>query len=761
MPFATPLTGILFHPNNRPPLENAWVFGTPAERARGGFPGIILWDIVLPYERLDPAFVSWFRDKDEEGDDQRGVFPGANDSDDNPTDYHRNMAEGGGSASNFPDSRQFNAVFLRTNGLTQIDYAVHPDYPPRRLDAYDPYADPPLDDLVNWPFAVDTVVTDSTYNLRPKLSQALGTYFVAFLDTTTYFMVEFGERDVIAWMDEDDDLHDAAEAAIDELIAFILSPSTLGPDSQPVAPRLLAWYTVHEPEIPSASHQKLFHLPGEGFKHDLVALYDYIREREQYWRAVYDSPGYGALPDEEQKELLRPIALTLSSAFAASNGGVPPNRGPAAFAACADIFFHDADRWRRPWDDLKQDYLDESPCAASGTNTPTGNFTAGKKVVIGGTEYTFQVVVSSSNDVKLGANLAESLSNLRLAIMVDDGGTGAGDVYGTGTIANTDASATRTLTRLWVKALVPGPSGNSIVFTSDDSASVLDPNSGFLAGGGDFAGSPDTLIPRPGEPGNNWGGVYSDPIISLVLFAQVRDLVRGASSAPKSVIFWSQNHGSPYRPAPVPASSAFAPATPPPVAEDCRHWPDYHRIFLRASARQQRMLGWGAVFEGSEGMAFQTQFLTPDDAIVANLVPISREFEFFQALRWSVVYNNEELAAELDFGGVPVPVHQGGIVLANLPPVCSLFSYPKQPPTPLPRVARWLLLMNRDERKLIAHLTLATKYRYGHDFFELLFPDLELGLNADPSKRYDPSEQMHITVDPFDMRIFALVPRGY
>ncbi len=72
------------------------------------------------------------------------------------------------------------------------------------------------------------------------------------------------------------------------------------------------------------------------------------------------------------------------------------------------------------------------------TLTLTGNAVAGETVTLGSTVYTFAAVPSSANEVDVGGSASVSLDNLIAAI---NGAAGEGTLYGTGTVANTEATA--------------------------------------------------------------------------------------------------------------------------------------------------------------------------------------------------------------------------------------------------------------------------------------------------------------------------------
>lgn len=110
---------------------------------------------------------------------------------------------------------------------------------------------------------------------------------------------------------------------------------------------------------------------------------------------------------------------------------------------------------------------------ASQTLTGTGVFSDGERVNVNGQSYVFKTALSSpavANEVLIGADLAASLDNLKLAI---NGGSttfptaadasGAGSTWSTGTVRHPRVAATtNTNTTQVVQATVPGTDGNKI-----------------------------------------------------------------------------------------------------------------------------------------------------------------------------------------------------------------------------------------------------------------------------------------------------------
>ena len=102
--------------------------------------------------------------------------------------------------------------------------------------------------------------------------------------------------------------------------------------------------------------------------------------------------------------------------------------------------------------------------SASATLTATANPTASETVTIGATTYTFVSTLTAANQVLIGGDLQETLTNLVFAV---NGSAGAGSVYGTGTVANTSATAAlgANLTSVVLTAIAIGEDGNTVATT--------------------------------------------------------------------------------------------------------------------------------------------------------------------------------------------------------------------------------------------------------------------------------------------------------
>lgn len=113
---------------------------------------------------------------------------------------------------------------------------------------------------------------------------------------------------------------------------------------------------------------------------------------------------------------------------------------------------------------------------AGQTLTATGQPSATETITVGEQVYTFVAaltVPAVANEVLIGVDAATTLANLAAAI---NAGSGAGTTYGTGTIANADATATSDATHVVLTATATySVAGNSVVTTETAS------NMGFAA----------------------------------------------------------------------------------------------------------------------------------------------------------------------------------------------------------------------------------------------------------------------------------------
>jgi len=101
--------------------------------------------------------------------------------------------------------------------------------------------------------------------------------------------------------------------------------------------------------------------------------------------------------------------------------------------------------------------------AATGTLDLVNNLSQGNTVTVGNQTYTFvNSTPVAANQVQIGSTSNATLQNLKEALANGPTGTGAGSAYGTGTIANTQATITSiTGTQATVTANSVGTTGNS------------------------------------------------------------------------------------------------------------------------------------------------------------------------------------------------------------------------------------------------------------------------------------------------------------
>lgn len=117
---------------------------------------------------------------------------------------------------------------------------------------------------------------------------------------------------------------------------------------------------------------------------------------------------------------------------------------------------------------------------ATGTLTASANVADGDTVTVGTTVYTFETgTIDTAYEVLVGATASDSLDNLIAAV---NGAAGAGTLYGTGTVANTDATAVAGAgDTVDFTAIAPGTAGNSVATT--EVSATLSFGSATLTGG--------------------------------------------------------------------------------------------------------------------------------------------------------------------------------------------------------------------------------------------------------------------------------------
>lgn len=109
-------------------------------------------------------------------------------------------------------------------------------------------------------------------------------------------------------------------------------------------------------------------------------------------------------------------------------------------------------------------YTGSAPVAATGTITFADVGDADDTVTIGGQVYTLKASPANPYEVDIGASVTETASNLAAAI---NAGAGAGTAYGTGTVVNSDVTATSALGVVTITARISGTAGNSVTLAKD------------------------------------------------------------------------------------------------------------------------------------------------------------------------------------------------------------------------------------------------------------------------------------------------------
>jgi flagellin len=126
--------------------------------------------------------------------------------------------------------------------------------------------------------------------------------------------------------------------------------------------------------------------------------------------------------------------------------------------------------------------------ASTATVSATGLPSAGETINVAGQTYTFRATLTGANDVLIGGTMAATVSNLAAAI---NGTAGAGTTYGTGTAANTSASAVANGSVLNLTAKTAGTAGNSLALSSTSSVLSL-----VTWAGGAAASTTTTTMPN-------------------------------------------------------------------------------------------------------------------------------------------------------------------------------------------------------------------------------------------------------------------------
>ena len=176
-------------------------------------------------------------------------------------------------------------------------------------------------------------------------------------------------------------------------------------------------------------------------------------------------------------------------------------------------------------------FLTATNVQASGVLTLAANIANTETVTIGSTTYTFQTTLTdSANNVLIGASASATIDNLIAAVTA---GAGAGTTYGTGTVANSLATAAAGAgDTMDVTAVRSGTLGNSVA-TTETSANASFANA-TLTGGVNGAGW--TQLEHTPATGRD-GGI-PDPINDTVRLASVQTLtVRGPGTGVGREVF--------------------------------------------------------------------------------------------------------------------------------------------------------------------------------------------------------------------------------
>lgn len=189
-------------------------------------------------------------------------------------------------------------------------------------------------------------------------------------------------------------------------------------------------------------------------------------------------------------------------------------------------------------------YTGSAPTAATGTVTFGGTGDADDTVTIGGQVYTLKAVPANPYEVDIGADATETAANLTAAI---NAGAGAGTTYGSGTIANTDVTASASAGVVTVTARTAGTAGNSIALTVSGN-DITASGAGNLAGGTGTAYAPGTDYEMDFDTGLLTildGGTISDGddiVVGFGVRQSTRErVISGATPVEGSLMFVAAN----------------------------------------------------------------------------------------------------------------------------------------------------------------------------------------------------------------------------
>lgn len=104
-----------------------------------------------------------------------------------------------------------------------------------------------------------------------------------------------------------------------------------------------------------------------------------------------------------------------------------------------------------------------APAFATGALSFNGNVADTETVTIGATVYRYVTVLAQAYDVLIGGTASITIQNHIAAV---NAAAGAGTIYGNGTLAQPDVTASSRPGIMDVTAKVAGPAGNTIATTS-------------------------------------------------------------------------------------------------------------------------------------------------------------------------------------------------------------------------------------------------------------------------------------------------------
>ncbi|MEO7994051.1 MAG: hypothetical protein ABI743_06600 [bacterium] len=297
-----------------PVPTGAWRFGTYAQREKGGYPGIILWDMVLPWTTPPADAPVWWETPPDLPETQG---------------WERNMQEVGDPLPNFPAELGIKIVMVAVRGLRNS-----PTSPARR---HRTSGDPQDAEAAAWPNTMDDGVQKFFEDLyMPRYIDAGDVD-----DPGTLIIPWCSERDLRQWF-EPSLLWDANDglAAIVNMVNWFLDN---------YAYKLAGWGMVDEPELGGRGRLR-YASPGS-----MISLRNVIRETERAWRIVNEA-GFDELTEYEQDQRLLPCILNFSRRIVFDELGTTPTgpegASPENYRGAADIFMYDEYPYRQSIEQL-------------------------------------------------------------------------------------------------------------------------------------------------------------------------------------------------------------------------------------------------------------------------------------------------------------------------------------------------------------------------------------------------------------------------